>query len=82
MKRDGLSNCLKYLSLRESEGPVLSRVEGCVAIRPGGSLRGEAEAICEIPRFARNDPSTRLRAGLAGQIAEPALSRAEGFHSQ
>ena len=73
-KRDGLSNCLKYLSLRESEGPVLSRVEGCVAIRPGGSLRGEAEAICEIPRFARND--------LAGQITEPALSRAEGFHPQ
>lgn len=66
MKRDRLSNCLKYLSLRESEG--------CVAIRPGGSLRGEAEAICEIPRFARND--------LAGQIAEPALSRAEGFHPQ
>jgi hypothetical protein len=53
MKRDGLSNCLEYLSLRESEGPVLSRVEGCVAI----SLR-------------------------QSEIAEPALSRAEGFHSQ
>ena len=67
--RDRLTNALKYLSLRAPEG--------CVAIRHAVSLRGEAEAIPEIPRgvytepseCARNDPSTRLRAGLSGQIA-------------
>ena len=48
-----------------------------MAIRHDVSLRGEAKAIPEVPRgvyterieCARNDPSTRLRAGLSGQIA-------------
>src|SRR3972149_6946429 len=61
-----LTNALKCLSLRATKGPVLSQVEGCVAIRHAVSLRGEAEAIPEIPRSARND--------LSGQIAS--------FHSQ
>ena len=46
IKRDGLTNCLKYLSLRAPEG--------CVAIRHAVSLRGAAPSAvlgagCAIP---------------------------------
>src|SRR3972149_692012 len=54
----GRRNNIVIASDQISRSP--KRREG-VAIRPGGSLRGGAEAICESPRFTRND--------LAGQIA-------------
>jgi hypothetical protein len=66
--RDRLTNALKCLSLRAPEEPALSVAEGCVAIRHAVSLRGtfallsvdSAEAVCGIPRFARNDPSGQI----------------------
>jgi len=40
---------LEHLSLRAPEGPVLSRVEGCVAIRRTVSLRTQRRNLTAIP---------------------------------
>src|SRR3989304_1859615 len=58
----------------------------CVRVAAAGkpvtaSLRATKGSAAISPRFLaslRNDPSTRLRAGLSGQIAEPVLSEVEG----